>query len=283
MKKDVDEANSVSLSQKRLSINTNWPEIYEYVKSYPYKGLIDIAIDEKIAFVVNCMNDDAIALQYLWTGGRLTEPVSINVWRKLARRSRTTLDIGAYTGFYALIAASVSSVPIYSYEPVSFIYARLAENVMLNGFSNVKFINKAVSDRIGTVEIGIRFGPQLFSSGSSISPEMVNKAAYSQPTHTVTVDSEHRDEKVDLIKIDVEGAEESVLKGAMALLTNSKPILLLETRSSSHAACMSIIDSLGYKSQSIEDSGGARNSIIYHPSSHLYSELTNLGFAENAS
>lgn len=273
MKIDIEKANTLSLAQPRLPTTSTWPQIYEYVKIYPYKGLIDIELDEDVNFVVHCLNDDAIALQYLWTGGQLTEPLSLNVWKRLAKQSRATLDVGAYTGFYALTAASVSSSVVYAYEPVSFIFSRLAQNVMLNGFSNVNFVNKAVSDNVGTVEIGLRFGPKLFSSGSSIVNEMMRNAAYCQPIDTLTLDVAHQHEPIDLIKVDVEGAEEAVLKGALGLLAATKPVLLFETRINTYDICMAIVKDMGFNSIILEKFGGVQNSIIYHTSSYLYSEI----------
>lgn len=273
MKLQIEQNNKIATEHPRMDTDAPWSEIYETAKKYPYNGLIDIEFDDEVKFVVNCLNDDAIALQYFWTGGQLTEPLSFNVWKTLAKRSRTTLDVGAYTGFYALIAGKASSSVVHAYEPVSFIYSRLAQNIMLNGLPNVKFVNKAVSDQSGTVEIGLRFGPKIFSSGSSIVDDIVRKATYSQPTHTVALDEVHKDEPVDLIKVDVEGAEEAVLKGAMALLSEKKPVLLLETRSTTHAQCMDIIKRKGFEHVDLEVSGGAYNSLIYHTSSYLYPEI----------
>lgn len=273
MKSQIEMANSLALAQPRMPLDTPWDEIYEQVKAFPYKGLVDIEFDQEVQFVVDCLNDDAIALQYLWTGGQFTEPLSYTVWKTLAKRSRTTLDVGAYTGFYSLIAASVNSAPIYAYEPVSFIFSRLAQNVMLNGFANVKFKNSAVSDKMGTVDIGLRFGPRLFSSGSSIVEDMVSAAAESQPTRTVTLDAEHISQPVDLIKVDVEGAEVLVLKGALELLAEKKPVLLFETCASTHDECMELFEGLGFDHIKLERSGVATNSLVYSKSSYLYPEI----------
>ena len=274
MKREIEDANRLSLEQPRVSKDSEWGEIYQWVKKYPYNGLIDINFGDDVKFTVLCLNDDAIALQYLWSGGSLSEPISFEIWKILAKNSRCTLDVGAYTGFYSLIASCVSKSKVYSYEPVSFIYARLASNAMLNGFSQIKFENIAVSNNIGALDIGIRFGPKIFSSGSSIVEDQLQKAPILQSTRTDTLDARHKKDAVDLIKIDVEGAETMVLEGMQEILAYQRPVLLLETRQATYGACSEMLHSHGYEALFVETSGGAKNHIFYHKQSHLYNEIS---------
>lgn len=276
MKADIEKSNELSLSQPRLSATAAWGEIYEYVKAYPYYGLIDVLFDQETKFTVLCLNDDVIALRYLWSGGAFTEPKSLEYWKVLAKSSEFTIDVGAYTGFYSLVAASLTRKPIYSYEPISFIYARLAANAKLNGYANLKFENKAISNKSDTIKIGLRFGPRLFSSGSSITEIALKKAAATQSIDAVTLDSQHSKDPVELIKVDVESAEMLVLEGAKDILSNHKPVLLMETNKRTHADIVSYLGGFGYRYQPVEASGGAFNHLFYCKESNLYSVVESI-------
>jgi FkbM family methyltransferase len=266
----IEEANRIALEAPRVSSETPWAKIWAIAKDKPYRGLVDISIGDDVKFCVLCMNDDAIALQFFWTGGQLSEPRSFNAWKALAKEARFVIDAGAYTGFYGIIAATLSKANVVAYEPVSFIFARLAANVMLNELTRVKFENMALADREGTLDLAIRFGPRLFSSGSKLGSAVeLENAAMRQPCATTTLDKRHGDDPVDLIKIDVEGAEEIVLRGAVRMLSSAKPVLLLETRSATHRNVLNILEPLGYKLQLVEESGGALNYLCWHPDSRL--------------
>lgn len=276
MKREIESNNAISSSQPKLAPNTSWSNIYDLVKKYPFNGLIDITLDKETQFTVLCMNDDAIALQYFWTNGAFTEPQSLKCWRVLAGSSKLTIDVGAYTGLYSLIAASLTRSPIYSYEPISFIYSRLATNAMLNKYANIKFRNLAVSNKSETIKIGLRFGPRLFSSGSSIMEAELKKAEFTQPVNSITLDSEHQTDHVELIKIDVENAEILVLEGAKNLLAEHKPVLLIETNSETHARVVLLLDEIGYSHYPIEASGDAFNYLFYCEGSKLYPSICTL-------
>ncbi|MEL0439188.1 FkbM family methyltransferase [Phycobacter sp. K97] len=276
MKAEIENGNALSVSQPRLSATASWAEIYEQVKKFPYNGLIDIRFDEETQFVVLCMNDDVISLRYLWTDGTFTEPESLDCWKALAKKSAFTIDVGAYTGFYSLIAASLNRNPVYAYEPISFIHARLATNAMLNNFANLKFENKAVSNKSETIRIALRFGPRLFSSGSSITEEALERAAAALAVDAITLDSQHANDPVELIKIDVESAEMMVLEGAKDILSAKKPVLMMETGKGTHADVVSFLEKMGYSCHPIEASGGAFNYLFYCEDSKLYPEVSSI-------
>lgn len=266
---DIHARNVNTCQLEKLPADTPWEKIWEMAKLHPYYGLLDIALSEDAKFVVLSMNDDALALQYFWTGGGQTEPRSFAAWSALARNAAFVIDAGAYTGFYSLVAASLGSARIVAYEPVSFIYARLATNCMINGFSKIKFENAALSDFDGTMDIGMNFGPRLFSSGSTLMKNGEPTRVLRQPSKVTTIDRMHTGDPVDLLKIDVEGAETSLLRGGREVLGRHKPVVLLETRASTHHESANILHELGYELAHIESSSGADNYLCWHSQSRL--------------
>ena len=141
-------------------------------------------------------------------------------------------DIGANAGYYALHWASriASNGCIHAFEPVPSTYARLQRNVHLNGLErSVHTRNFGLGDEAKTVSI---FLPE-FSGSSAASIKNLHPE---EKSIEVAVRIETLDEyftgaglsRLDLIKIDVEGAELLVLKGGRKTLARQKPILFME-------------------------------------------------------
>ena len=76
--------------------------------------------------------DDWVSNQIYWRGWRY-EPRR----RRLADSAEVTLDVGAYVGFFALVAAHANpKARIYAFEPMPMVYERLRKNVRINQLSN---------------------------------------------------------------------------------------------------------------------------------------------------
>ena len=156
------------------------------------------------------------------------------------RPGMTVIDIGAHIGVYSLLMAKVVGPTgcVYAFEPVPQFYERLLANIALNEATNIKPFQIAISDESGEIEFFVSL-PHLFASfdegGSSIFPYT---PAHSQSIKvlTETLDSfleRQGIERVDAIKIDVEGAELKVIRGAKNLLSRpDKPLLMLEVNPS---------------------------------------------------
>ena len=110
-------------------------------------------------------------------------------------------------------------------EPTPAVANRLRENIRLNGLSNVVAVQKAISDRGGRA---------LLFQSSMIRKQTVCfirvRRADTVEVETATLDEElskYKVGKVDLLKIDAEGAELSVLQGAQGILTGGNPPAIL--------------------------------------------------------
>ena len=140
----------------------------------------------------------------------------------------TLLDIGANIGAISIpISKLRSDIHIVAVEASKKVYNYLKENVALNKMSNCDIVNNAISDTDGqTVSF---FSPdELFGKGSMAA--VFTDAA--EKIETITLDTlilNKGIEKVDLIKIDVEGFEYLAFKGGMKLLTHpNAPDILFE-------------------------------------------------------
>lgn len=191
-------------------------------------------------------------------------------------------DIGAHVGYYALAFASLvgQSGHVVTFEPNPHNANRIRQHLARNPdlASRVTLVTEALSDSSGE-EVFV-LSPELelgHSSGShfdsALAPE--KQEAYEAFDRTVvqtvradTLLSEGRIPAPSIVKMDVEGAELSVLKGSSTMLSEVKPILLIEVH---HIVMMFHVHKLladaGYKIEIVDEehSPASRCHIIAKP------------------
>lgn len=139
------------------------------------------------------------------------------------------LDIGAYFGYYSMLACRYAGpqASVYAFEPFPKSFAMLEENKRLNGFDSMVCVNLAISDQ--PAEWSFRVAPtsNLGSGGltSNPSPKGSNRVTATTVDHFV---AEKGLDRVDLIKMDVEGAEVRALAGAEKTLRRFRPVMMVE-------------------------------------------------------
>lgn len=154
----------------------------------------------------------------------------IKYLRRFLQPEMVFVDIGANVGEFTLAAAKL--LPhgrVLSFEPHPNIYSYLGRSVELNNFSNVKLYNLALGKEDGALEL---YGPSDEHNEGMYS--LIKGAVRSEVVTTVpiqtldqVVERESLD-RLDFIKIDVEGAELFVLQGGAITLERYKPALLIE-------------------------------------------------------
>lgn len=149
---------------------------------------------------------------------RMADKYEPEVWATVMRELKAGdvfVDIGAFHGLYSVAAAKRvgKSGSVVAFEPEPENFALLNEHIRLNGIGmTTKTENKAVGATAGV--IGFRGG---FGIESRIDPTL-------PPTlmiETVAIQDYFQGKNIDILKIDVEGYEEFVLRGAIGLLADS--------------------------------------------------------------
>src|SRR5262249_32428960 len=146
------------------------------------------------------------------------------------RPGDTVVDIGANIGLWVLGAARRigPSGRAEAFEPVPSTYARLSENVELNAFSTIRCHQLAMSDHQGTTTF------YAATDGNSGRSSMGKMAGVDQAitVNLTTLDDfcEKNDlDRIDFLKVDVEGVEEQVFRGAKKVLSDPlAPPMLFE-------------------------------------------------------
>jgi FkbM family methyltransferase len=159
----------------------------------------------------------------------------------------TALDIGASCGaITALLARAVGpSGQVFSFEPANRAHRLLRQTIEANGLTNVVAEKLAVSDRKGTATFAeFRFSPQhqykwLPEASSLFAPRIAadHPGAYAETSvETIPLDDYFRDydRSIRVIKIDVEGFEVEVLKGARETVERFRPDFSIDIHRNPH-------------------------------------------------
>ena len=159
-------------------------------------------------------------------------------------------DIGANVGYYTILGARLvgSQGKVIAVEPSVRNLVYLYKHTLLNKISNVFIISAACSD---TLSLATFANGENFATGSLTNhqQEETSSERVSCIVPTVTVDAivQQLGTYPDAIKVDVEGAELSVLKGAQVTLREAKPRVFLSTHSAAlRENCLKYLTDLGY-------------------------------------
>lgn len=201
------------------------------------------------------------------------EPETTHLAKRVLKKGDVAADIGVHFGYYTLLFAHLvgPSGKVFSFEPGPGNVINIKKGVRAGAFTNVTLTNALVSDIEGTHEF-------FMSGGGSGRDSIYAEAAQFAPkvdVRSVMLDAFFKEAtKVDFIKIDVEGAEQLVLKGAMSILRRLKPKLVIEISPKNFKAAGYGIEALtvplreiGYSISSINADGStvvASDSEIWH-------------------
>ncbi len=151
------------------------------------------------------------------------EPVETEIFRQHIKEGMIVLDVGAYIGIYSLLASKLvgSEGKVYAFEPSPESLGVLQKNIQLNNCKNVQVFGKAVTDKTGYTTFHII--PDNLAS-SSMFKDYSYLGSIRNPqieVPTITLDEAVGDEKVDFIKMDIEGGEPKALHGMPKIIKNS--------------------------------------------------------------
>jgi FkbM family methyltransferase len=160
------------------------------------------------------------------------------------------IDIGANLGEWTVPLARVigRAGRVLAIEPAPRAAAALAKTLAANALAQAELIRCAVGDHDGTAEFAV---PIVTSARTDTGTAHIGSASPAHDALQITLRSldslaaERRLDRIDLIKIDVEGHERRVLDGARATLARFRPALVLETGHEAEGDRLAIHDRLG--------------------------------------
>lgn len=182
-------------------------------------------------------------------------------------------DIGANVGFFSIIAAELvgDTGKVYAFEPGEGNAASIRHNARLNNFDQIEVIEKAVSDTSGEGQLLLA----KYSGGHALAtadapPDLAGEVT----VDLVSIDDLIAQDKIappNFVKVDVEGAELSVLKGMTQTIKTHQPTIIYEVDDGDRAAyerkyqeLAAFFESLNYQVTQTEDSYDAIDWCVGH-------------------
>ena len=140
-------------------------------------------------------------------------------------RNKDIIDAGGYVGDTALLFSSYTDKSIHVFEASPSNMDIIRETIRLNQLENIVPVSKALGEKSGMATFSLR---ERNSCNS-----LVERPGYNYPDHievpVITLDDYVRENnlEVGLIKVDIEGGEQLLLKGAVETIRTQHPILLI--------------------------------------------------------
>jgi len=151
----------------------------------------------------------------------------------LLPKNGVLIDVGSNMGYCSLLASEVvgEDGKIIAIEPSERDFIRLLDNINLNNLKNVSSYRLVISDREGDASILIASEERsaLNTLGTEFAYKGVEKLR-SETVKSTTLDAfieEERIEKIDVLKLDIEGSEYQALKGAKNSIEKFRPTIIL--------------------------------------------------------
>lgn len=158
------------------------------------------------------------------------ETAELRFTERFLQPGMTVLDIGANHGLYTLLAAKCIGAKgrVFAFEPSPRERKRLRTHLWLNRCTNARIVPCALGSRASEADLYVVHGSQM--GCNSLRPPQVNEPVAATRVRVRTLDDFLERENlphVDFIKMDVEGGEWEVLKGAAKLFQSPRPPVLL--------------------------------------------------------
>jgi len=159
-------------------------------------------------------------------------------------RRRTILDIGANVGTHSLAFARVFKT-VHAFEPNPMLWDQLERNMGLNGLANVRLHKIGLADRDTELTLHLidkpNFGLGTFSTIEQYDLPL-RPVAKCTVRHGASYLAQIGAERVDAVKIDVQGFEPEVLRGLRDVLRRDRPILWCEIGGGTAAKIATVAD-----------------------------------------
>ena len=205
------------------------------------------------------------------------EPKETEMFLQLAKPGDTIVDVGANIGYYTVLGAQAvgPAGKIYAFEPDPVAFGFLTKNVKTNGYANVIAEEKALSNKSEKIKLYL----DEFNKGDHRIYQVGNRPAIDVVAVTLDGYLPPDRRKVDLIKIDTQGAEVVILQGMIETLKANPSVKMLvefwpkglSEFGFTAVQLLDILDGLGFKYRAIHEEN---NTVVETTRAELLKEFT---------
>ena len=195
------------------------------------------------------------------------EPLETNIFIDLLKPGATVIDAGANFGHYALTAANIIGPDglVIAFEPHPETFDLLSANAELLSTDNLKVIQAGLSDASGEITL---YADAANPGGHSFFQWNIRRSDGNEVTVPVYsldafLQKELPGQRIDVLKMDVQGFEMNLLKGAKGTITRDKPSVLcevtpdaLQRAGSSHSELLKFFEDIEYRMTVIDSEAG---------------------------
>ena len=239
------------LYKKENPINKSLKQDVSYLLSLKnFSGIYELDFLGNKFKYLNIGNDDLGILKFFWGGE--PEFVSVRFWIEACQMDGLSIDVGAHTGRYTVIGSIYSKKNnIVSFEPYYLNYARMLSNLRLNNILTNNCFFSAASSKNGSASFTLNTKHNYFHTSAG---KINFKKEEKMKVPIVKIDSFNFKNKINAIKIDTEGHELEVVKGAIKIIENQKPLLIIEKNNENFISIINLLINFDYYIYIIDDS-----------------------------
>jgi FkbM family methyltransferase len=221
----------------KAGVNRKTPgalNIYNFLFNlfWPYKDTIEVQ-GSKMYVNINDVSPAMRTTLQTYASNLIHEKTTTDLFKKVVKPGNVVVDLGANIGYFTLLASKLvgSNGKVFAFEPEPKNYSYLSKNIEINNYNQTNAFQKAVSDKNGKTQLYVC----LYDTGHHTINEYSGIEAYSRGRHTekqavdietVSLDSflNGKTDHVDVMKVDVEGAEALAFFGMENILKANRDI-----------------------------------------------------------
>ncbi|NAS13036.1 FkbM family methyltransferase [Poritiphilus flavus] len=196
-------------------------------------GLVNIRVNSEISLKLSTNQTSYVTRRLYWNDPLEFEYTS--VFLDLIKKVDTFWDVGANIGYYSILGTKINpDLKVEAFEPSIGPLKYLSENLRINEVSDkIQVHPYALSNASGDIDFYEVFNPK-FPKILNLSGEHNTGTKRGIPSQKVTVAAKRLSDirlqtpPIDLVKIDVEGAEVAVLRGGLDAIKKDRPIVICE-------------------------------------------------------
>lgn len=244
----------------RFFVNRNDYLKEKLYKDLRYEGIMSVDIMGRELKIFN-PGFSTLENEIYWNGLEGWEKHTVKLWIDLCKNATSTIvDIGANSGVFSLIANTVNDKAIViAYEPVQRTLELFKKNLDLNPGLKIAVSEKAISNNNGEATFyDVKSDYQYSASlNKDMFKEINDFIEYKVPVTTLDDELYALENKIDLIKLDIELHEPEAIEGMMNILKRDKPTIIVEILNDKIGERIErLIKELGYLYYAIDEKNG---------------------------